>query len=193
MGLHVVGVYGSPRKGGNSDLILDSFLQAAHEQGATVNRIYVRDLDISGCKECGGCDKTGRCVVQDDMQDIYALLDDADVITLSSPIFFYGMSSQLKAMIDRGQALWARKRLRQTGTRSQDTKGRGYLLAVGATRGEKLFVCAQMVARYFFDALSMSYEGGLFFQGIEGKAAVGQHPDALRKAYDLGMNMAGSR
>ncbi len=61
---------------------------------------------------------------------------------------------------------------------------------MGATRGERLFQCPQMVARYFFDALSMSYEGGLFFQGIDGKAAVNQHPNALRKAHDLGMNVA---
>lgn len=191
MGLHVVGVYGSPRKGGNSDLILDSSLQGAQAQGAKVARIYVRDLDISGCRECNGCAETGKCVVQDDMQDIYTILDDADVVILSSPIFFYGLTSQLKALIDRAQAMWARKTLREKDTATQDTKGRGYLLAVGATRGEKLFVCAQMVARYFFDALCMTYEGGLFFQGIEGKAAVKQHPEALRKAYDLGMKMAG--
>jgi multimeric flavodoxin WrbA len=191
MGLRVVGIYGSPRKGGNSDLLLDSFIQGAQDQGAEVRRVYVRDLDISGCRECNGCEKTGTCVVQDDMQDIYALLDEADVITLSSPIFFYGLSSQLKAMIDRAQAMWARKRLEEKTAKTQETKGRGCLLAVGATRGEKLFLCAQMIARYFFDALSMSYEGGLFFEGIEGKAAVKQHPDALRKAYDLGITVAG--
>ncbi|MFW6147972.1 MAG: flavodoxin family protein [Thermodesulfobacteriota bacterium] len=189
MAIQVVGVYGSPRKGGNSDLLLDSTLRGAREQGAKVNRISVRDLEISGCRECNGCEKTGKCVVQDDMQHIYALLDAADVIVLSSPIFFYGLSSQLKAMIDRGQALWARKRLEG---RAANTKGRGYLLAVGATKGEKLFLCAQMVARYFFDACSMTYEGGLFFEGIEGKAEIKQHPDALSQAYDLGMKLGSS-
>jgi multimeric flavodoxin WrbA len=189
MAVHVVGVYGSPRKGGNRDLILDSALRGAQEQGARITRIYVRDLEISGCRECNGCKKTGRCVVQDDMQDIYPLLDDADAMVLSSPIFFYGLSSQLKAMIDRGQAMWARKKLEG---RDENTKGRGYLLAVGATKGDKLFLCAQMVARYFFDALSMTYKGGLFFQEIEGKAAVKQHPDALSKAYELGMKLGSS-
>jgi multimeric flavodoxin WrbA len=191
MGLLVLGVYGSPRKGGNSDLILDSAIEGAQEQGAKVKRIYVRDLHISGCVECGGCEKTGQCVIKDDMQDIYALLDNADSIILSSPIFFYGLSSQLKAFIDRGQAMWARKRLQGSGIGSQENRGRGYLLAVGATRGERLFQCPQMVARYFFDALSMSYEGGLFFQEIDAKAAVKQHPNALRKAHDLGMKVAG--
>jgi multimeric flavodoxin WrbA len=190
MAMKVVGIYGSPRKGGNSDLILDSALEGAQQQGADIKRIYVRKLHISGCVECGGCESTGKCVIQDDMQDVYPLLSDADIIILSSPIFFYGLSSQLKALIDRAQALWSRKRLQESGIGRQKTRGRGYLLAVGATRGEKLFQGAQMVARYFFDALSASYEGGLFFQGLEGKGAVSQHPNALRKAYDLGLNVA---
>lgn len=190
MAVKVVGIYGSPRKGGNSDLILDSALKGAQQQGTDIKRIYVRDLHMSGCVECGGCEKTGKCVIQDDMQDIYPLLDDADTIILSSPIFFYGLSSQLKALIDRAQAIWSRKRLQESGTGRQETRGRGYLIAVGATRGEKLFQGAQMVARYFFDALSMSYGGDLFFQGLEDKGAARQHPNALSKAYDLGMNVA---
>ena len=145
---------------------------------------------MSGCVECGGCEKTGKCVLQDDMQDVYPLLDDADIIILSSPIFFYGLSSQLKALVDRAQAIWSRKRLQEDGIGRQETRGRGYLLAVGATRGEKLFQGAQMVAKYFFDALSMSYGGDLFLQGLEEKGAAMQHPNALSKAYDLGMNMA---
>jgi NAD(P)H-dependent FMN reductase len=189
--VRVIGIYGSPRKGGNSDLILDSALGGAQERGADVKRIYVRDLHMSGCKECGGCEKTGHCVVKDDMQDVYVLLDDADIIILSSPIFFYGLSSQLKALIDRAQAMWSRKRLRERGTGIQEIRGRGYLLAVGATKGERLFQGAQMVVRYFFDALSMSYEGGLFFQALDGKGAVRQHPTALREAHDLGMKAAG--
>jgi len=192
MAVNVVGVYGSPRRGGNSDLILDTSLQGARQQGARVNRIYVRDLEISGCRECNGCEKTGKCVVQDDMQQIYTLLNDADVIVLSSPIFFYGLTSQLKAMIDRGQAMWARKRLEGKETSMPNTKGRGYVIAVGATKGEKLFLCVEMIARYFFDAFSMNYEEGLFFQGIEGKAAVRQHPDALSRAYEFGMKLGGS-
>jgi multimeric flavodoxin WrbA len=188
--VRVLGIYGSPRKGGNSDLILDSVLGGSQERGAEVKRIYVRDLHISGCVECGGCEKSGHCVVKDDMQEVYALLDDADIIILSSPIFFYGLSSQLKALIDRTQAIWSRKRLRGLDSGIQEIRGRGYLLAVGATKGERLFQGAKMVARYFFDALSMSYEGGLFFQGLEGKGAVRQHPNALREAHDLGMKAA---
>ena len=183
----MIGIYGSPRKKGNSDLLLDSALRGAQEQGADVERVYVRDLEISGCRGCDGCEKTGECVVQDDMLDIYPLLDDAGVIILSSPIFFYGLTSQIKALIDRGQAMWWKKKLSKEGKdRKNNYGGRGYLIAAGATRGENLFEGVQLTARYFFDALGMSYEGGLFFRAMESMGAAKEHPEILHKAYDFG-------
>ncbi len=185
--MKVIGIYGSPRKGGNSDLLLDSVLRGAKDQGADVKRLHVRDLRISGCRGCDGCKETGNCVVEDDMQDIYHLLDDAGVIILSSPIFFYGMTSQIKALIDRGQAMWWKKRLSKGNKdKKNNYQGRGYLIAIGATRGENLFEGAQLTARYFFDALDMRYKGGLFFRGIDSKEAIKEHPEALLKAYDFG-------
>jgi multimeric flavodoxin WrbA len=187
MKVKVVGIYGSPRKEGNSDLLLDSALRGAHEKGIEVERIYVRDLEISGCIECGACEKSGTCAIEDDMQDVYHLLDSADVIILCSPIFFYGLTSQVKALIDRGQAMWSRKKLSNGKSGEKNgSRGRGYLIAVGATRGRNLFKGAQMIARYFFDALNIEYSGGLFFPRIESKGAVEEHPEALQNAYDLG-------
>lgn len=185
----VVGIYGSPRKGGNTDLLLDSALKGCQEQGDDVKKVYVRDLHIAGCSGCDGCAKTGICVIQDDMQDIYTLMDDADVIILSSPIFFYGVTSQIKALIDRGQAMWWRTRGGKDSKNNKDTaRGRGYLIAVGATRGKNLFECAKLTARYFFDALGMSFEGGCFFRGIESIGAVKEYPQTLQQAHDLCKN-----
>jgi len=182
----VVGIYGSPRKGGNTDLLLDSALKGCQEQGDNIKKVYVRDLDIAGCSGCDGCAKTGICVIKDDMQDIHILIDDADVIVLSSPIFFYGVTSQVKALIDRGQAMWWRRRVgKENKTKIDTTRGRGFLIAVGATRGKNLFECAKLTARYFFDALGMSFEGGCFFRGIESIGAVKEHPEALQQAHDL--------
>jgi len=187
MKVKVVGIYGSPRKECNSDLLLDSALRGAQEKAIEVERIYVRDLEISGCIECGVCEKSGTCAIEDDMQDVYHLLDSADVIILCSPIFFYGLTSQGKALIDRGQAMWSRKKLSNGKSGEKNASwGRGYLIAVGATRGRNLFKGAQMIARYFFDALNIEYSGGLFFPGIESRGAVEEHPEALQNAYDLG-------
>jgi len=73
--MKVLGIYGSPRKGGNTDQLLDKVLEGARSAGAEVKRVYTRELNLCGCIECGGCDKTGECVVQDDMQKVYPLLD----------------------------------------------------------------------------------------------------------------------
>lgn len=187
-GMNVLGIYGSPRKGGNTDQLLDKVLEGARTAGAEVSTVSVRDLKMSGCIECGGCDKTGKCVVEDDMQGVYPLLQKADIIFLASPIFFYNLTSQVKALIDRAQAMWAKQQLEQTADERKIYKrGRGYLITVGATRGKNLFEGAQMVARYFFDALNMSYEGGIFFRSLEKKTAVKENPETLQEAFNLGI------
>jgi multimeric flavodoxin WrbA len=185
--MKVVGIYGSPRKGGNSDQLLDKALEGAASAGAEVHKVFVRDLKMSGCIECGGCDKTGKCVVNDDMQTVYPLLQDADVVILASPIFFYSVTAQVKALIDRAQALWSRKMLTKPAEERDLPSGRrGYLIAVGATRGKNLFEGAQLTARYFFDALDMAYHGGVFFRRLEKKTAVQENPEALQEAFNLG-------
>lgn len=186
--MKVLGIYGSPRKGGNTDQLLDRALEGALSAGVEVKRLYVRDLKMCGCIECGGCDKTGKCVVEDDMQSVYPLLEEADVIFLASPIFFYSLTAQVKALIDRGQALWAKQRLEQTPEEMKLYKGgRGYLITVGATRGKNLFEGSQLVARYFFDALNMRYDGGIFFRRLEEKTAVRDNPETLQEAFNLGI------
>jgi multimeric flavodoxin WrbA len=185
--MKVLGIYGSPRKGGNSDQLLDKALEGARSAGAETSSVYTRDLKMCGCLECGGCDKTGKCVVEDDMQSVYPLLKDSDIIFLASPIFFYGLTSQVKALIDRCQAMWSARMLAKNAEeRKQYSSGRGYLIAVGATRGKNLFEGAQLTAKYLFDALDMSYDGGIFFRRLEKKEAVRTHPETLQEAFNLG-------
>ena len=184
-----LGIYGSPRKGGNTDQLLDKILEGAESCGAEIHKIYARDLSVSGCLECGGCDKTGKCVVKDDMDTVYPLLENADVIFLASPIFFYGVTAQVKAIMDRAQAMWSKRMLEKTPEqRKSYDSGSGYLIAVGATRGKNLFECAQLGGRYFFDALDMTYEGGLLYREIEKKSDIGERPETLKEAYELGRN-----
>jgi len=185
--MKVLGIYGSPRKGGNSDQLLDEALRGAREAGAEVLSVRCADLRMSGCLECGGCDNTGQCVVQDDMQTVYPQLEEADAIILASPMFFYNVSSQAKALIDRSQAMWNRRMLRKTKEQRRIyDSGNGYLLAVGATKGKNLFDGAELVAKYFFDALDMSYEGGVFIRSVEGKGDIAKQSDALQQAFELG-------
>ncbi|MFH1480734.1 MAG: flavodoxin family protein [Pseudomonadota bacterium] len=186
--MKVLGIYGSPRKKGNTDQLLDRVLEGAQTAGSEIQRVYARDLKMSGCIECGGCDKTGKCVVEDDMQSVYPLLEEANIIFLASPIFFYGVTAQVKGIIDRTQASWAKRMLqKKPEERKSFDSGQGYLIAVGATRGQNLFEGAILTARYFYDALYMTYEGGIFFRSLEKRSAVRKQPETLQEAFNLGL------
>jgi multimeric flavodoxin WrbA len=185
--MKVLGIYGSPRKGGNTDLLLDEVLRGAKSAGAEVSTIRCCELNMAGCVECGGCNDTGECVVDDDMQLVYPRLSESQIIFIASPMFFYGITSQAKAVIDRCQAMWCRRMLNKTPKeRRTYDKGQGYLIAVGATKGANLFEGAQLVAKYFFDALDMSYDGGIFVKSVDDKGEIVKHPDALKDAFELG-------
>jgi multimeric flavodoxin WrbA len=183
----VLGIYGSPRKGGNTDLLLDRILEGARQAGAEVESIYVRKLKINGCLECGSCDDTGECAIRDDMDTVYPLLQEADVIFLASPNFFYNVTAQVKLLIDRSQAMWSKRLLEKTPEqrRSYDS-GKGYLICIGATKGKNLFVGVELTVKYFFDALDMTYEGGLLIGRVEEKGAILNHPDSMDRGFDLG-------
>ncbi|MFA4028562.1 MAG: hypothetical protein GDYSWBUE_000524 [Candidatus Fervidibacterota bacterium] len=179
----MLGIFGSPRKGGNSDLLLDALLNEAEMLGASVERIYVRELKVSPCIECGSCETTGRCVIEDEMQLIYEKLDSADAIVIATPIFFYHVPAQLKCAIDRAQALWARKHKLKVA--DDAPKRKGYLIAVGATSGRRLFDGVRLTVKYFFEAIGAEYAGELLVRGVEGKGDVLNHPNALREAKKL--------
>lgn len=109
--MKVLGIFGSPRRGGNTDILLEEALKGVEKERGEVERLHLTDFTITPCKECHGCDETGQCVIRDDMQKIYPKLLEADVIILASPIFFYGITAWAKALVDRCQAFWARKYL----------------------------------------------------------------------------------
>jgi multimeric flavodoxin WrbA len=188
--MRVLGLFGSPRRGGNTELLLEEALKGAESEGAEVERIYLPDYAITPCKECHGCDQTGHCVILDDMQKIYPKLLEADIIILASPIFFYGVTAWAKALIDRSQALWARKYLLKDPSLGKEGKKRkGFLVSVGATKGQKVFEGAVLTAKYFFDVLNAEYVGELLFKGVEAKGDILKHPGALHQAFEAGRRL----
>lgn len=186
----VLGIYGSPRRGGNSDLLLERCLEGAKSAGLEIRTLRASELKISGCQACGWCEKTGECRLDDDMQKVYPLFDRAGRIVLASPIFFYSFPAQLKALIDRAQSRWSRRLLKEKFPQTNGPERRGFLIAVGATRGKNLFEGVELTARYFYEALGVKYSGGLFFRRLDQKAAVLEHPVYLEQAYRLGEQIA---
>lgn len=184
----VLGLQGSPRKNSNTRFLLQTFMDEAQNRGATTRIIDVGKKHIIPCKEYIVCEKRGFCPIDDDMKhEIYSLLREADVVVAASPIFFYNVTAQLKALIDRSQTLWARKyRLRLN-----DPLGayrRGFLLAVGATKGANLFEGVNLTIKYFFDAIGASFEGSLGYRKIEHPGDMEKHPtvhEDIKQSVDM--------
>lgn len=96
---------GSPRKNGNSDMLCDEFMRGAQDAGHEVEKIRVAEKHIEYCRGCYAC-KNGSCAIDDDMGEVLQKMIDADVIVLASPVYFYSIDAQLKAVIDRTVARW---------------------------------------------------------------------------------------
>jgi multimeric flavodoxin WrbA len=186
--LRILGIMGSPRLGGNTDLLLDAALSGAHSQGAEVEKIVVDRLNISPCREHYGCLEDGNCVIRDDMDALYPKLLDADGIVVASPMFFYGITAQLKALIDRCQALWARKHVLKQSWPGAGRKGA--FIGVGATKGETLFDGSKATVKYFFKTIGVEYAGELLIRGVDQKGDIHKHPSALKDAFELGQRLA---
>ncbi|MFP4444836.1 MAG: NAD(P)H-dependent oxidoreductase, partial [Desulfosudaceae bacterium] len=163
-----LGLLGSPRKNGNTHYLLSTFLNALGKKGAAVQIMHVPDKQIHPCQGCTFCEKKGYCTQQDDdmSREIYPLLRRAEIIVAASPIYFYNVTSQLKALIDRSQALWSRRYKLGLSDPQAATRA-GIMLAVGATKGKNLFSGTHLTARYFFDAVSANFTGELGYRRVE--------------------------
>jgi multimeric flavodoxin WrbA len=187
--MQVLGIYGSPRKGGNTELLLQELLRGCKDAGAETEEVFLRELKISPCLEIYACKKDGQCPIPDDMQSLYPKLVEVDSLALASPIFFYAVSAHAKAFIDRCQALWARKYLLKQPISPGKPLRRGVFLSVGGSKGSKVFDGPLMTAKYFFDALDMTFYRSLLFQRIDAKGDIIKHPTAMAEAYALGREL----
>lgn len=186
---YVLAIMGSPRREGNTELLLRAFLEGARRDGLEVRELFVAEEEIGPCRGCRFCEREGFCKISDGMDEVYRLLRKADLLVLATPIFFYGPPAQTKALIDRAQALWARRYKR--GLKDPKSRWRkGVLLSVGATKGKNLFSGLELTARYFFDAVGASFGGTLGFRGVEEPGDIAAHPTALAEARALGRELS---
>jgi len=188
--MRILGIYGSPRKDGNTSLLLKELLKGAKEKGAKTTEIFVCDLHILPCIEDYSCAQTGKCCLQDDMQGIYTQLTEHDSIIVAAPIFFYSVNAQTKTLIDRSQAFWARKYILKRPIGDRGIKRKGVFISVGATRGSKLFDGTLLTMKYFFDVLDAEFFKSLLYKSIDAKGDILNHPTALKESYELGQLLA---
>ncbi|HOJ10101.1 MAG TPA: flavodoxin family protein [Clostridiales bacterium] len=181
----IVAVYGSPRTDGNTDILMDTFLDAVQTQEKVV-KFKLRDMLLKPCTGCCKCYKTGICVFNDDIWSIYEHIEKADGLILSSPIYFASVTAQLKTFIDRGQAFWVRKFILKQQQKAPGKKG--FYISAGAMTVDKYFINSRLVIRSFMVSLDIKCAGELFFPGIDKKGEIRNQPEALNSAYKAGLD-----
>lgn len=179
MGKKVLILSGSPRQGGNSDLLCDEFLRGAQEAGHAVEKIRVASKNIAPCSACYYCrSHAGECVHKDDMAELLQKIIDADVLVLASPVYFYSICAQLKAVIDRTVARWT----------EVENKEFYYI----ATMAEGTPAAAKRTIdcfRGYADCVAGAVEKGVLIgSGVYERGAI-KGTKFMQQAYDMGKNV----
>lgn len=184
--MKVIALIGSPRKGGNTELLLSEAIKGIEDSGFSVEVFSLNSMNILPCQGCSGCDETGICIYDDDMTKIYEAIREADRVILASPIFFFALSAQTKIMIDRCQSFWCEKYLLKKPVPAGKEGRKGLLLMVGGMKNEKEFQCSELTAKAFFRTISVSEHTTISISGVDNKGAILSHPTAMTDAYEAG-------
>lgn len=169
---------GSPRKGGNSDVLCDEFMRGAQDAGNEVEKIFIADKNISFCRACYACKKRGGgCVIDDDMPAIIKKMQDADVIVMSSPVYFYSIDAQMKAVIDRCFSRWI----------NIPNKDFYFIMTSGSTK-ETAMVTTLACFRGYISCLENASEKGVIYgKGLHDAGDV-RGTDYMAQAFEMGRN-----
>lgn len=183
--------FGSPRIEGNTDILLREALKPIQQAGHEIIEFKLNYLNIKPCQDCGGCTRTGVCVIDDAMAEIYEAIRTSDRFIVASPIFFYTVSAQTKAMIDRCQAFWCEKYLLKKDILAGPHGRKGLLLVAAGMKKGDAAKCAETVARIFFRTISVPTHEMVAALGADAKGDVLQHPTALQDAFEAGKRLMG--
>ena len=174
MSKQILVLAGSPRKGGNSDKLCDQFIKGSIESGNTAEKIYVHKQEIKSCMGCHYCMDRSTCVQKDDMESILDKMINADVIVLSTPVYFYSMDGQMKTLIDR------------TFPRYTEIKNKDFYFIATAADGKDYMERTIDGLRGFTDCLPDAKVKGIVYGYGVGKIGDIEGTKAMDEAYVLG-------
>ena len=176
MSKNVLIISGSPRMGGNSDLLCDEFMKGAIDGGNEAEKIFLRDKKVAPCNACYYCAQSGgQCAIKDDMAEILDKMQAADVIVMSSPVYFYSIDAQMKAVIDRCVARW---------TNIPDKEF--YYIMTAAENSSTVMDCTLECFRGFAVCLDNAVEKGVIYgKGVYEKGEIVNTP-VMKEAYEMG-------
>lgn len=186
--MKILGINGSPRIGGNTDLLLDNVLEGAESMGADTEKIILDKLSFAPCRECKKMSNNGLCLVKDDMWAVYKKIKEADAVVFVSPVFFGSLSAQAKMMIDRFQCAWRAKYVLKKYNGYK--KIPGAFISVEGSNRKDFFENAKAITKNFFAVINAIYKYELFCPGVEDKKDILKHIGYLRKAFDIGVKLA---
>ena len=186
--MKVIAINGSPRKGGNTETVLDAFIEGAQEAGADVEKIRLVEIDHKNCRGCNACHKTGICIIKDELTPVFDKLLTADILVLASPIYSMTVTAEMKSFIDRGQFLWAQKFFTKTLSFSEEhlAKHTGVFFATSGQSMRSIFDSAFPVVRVFFNDAGFSYTENVLFPGMDKHGGVKGWPESLVEARERG-------
>ncbi|EOD01341.1 flavodoxin family protein [Caldisalinibacter kiritimatiensis] len=184
----ILAIMGSPRKNKNTDILLQKVIEGIKIKDVEVNKIDLKDLKFSPCTACGYCEKTGKCIIQDDMQLLYEEFDKSDGIIVASPLYFNTVSSLVKMMIDRCQMFWASKYILNNPSIDVAKERIGMFICTGgAPYSQNQFDACLPVIDLFFKAINTKYCYNLLVANTD-KVPVWERIDKLNEGYIMGEN-----
>lgn len=191
MQVNVLGISGSPHRHGNTETLLDSFLEGARETGASVEKVVLKTLQYSPCRGCNACHKNGECIVNDDAVILYEKILASDCLVVASPIYTMGITAELKGFIDRQQYLWARKFILKTLYFSDDhiKRHKGIFISTAGLGWENVFDGAFPVITALFNTTGFEYFDNVIANDMDRYSGIINHPAALKEAFEKGQNV----
>jgi len=175
--MKILALIGSPRKGGNTDILVDQILQGGKTKGHTSEKLYLYDYEISPCIDCRNCKKGDFvCTVNDGMQEIYPKMQAAELIIFGTPLYWFGPSGQMKLLMDRMRPFAANGRL----------KGKKSVIVVPSQLEIKVSNLLVEMFRLTFDLLGTKFVDKILAQAYD-KGEIGKNQKALKQAYELGI------
>jgi multimeric flavodoxin WrbA len=193
MEIKVLGISGSPHRHGNTETLLDSFLDGAKAAGASVEKVVLKDLDYTPCQGCNACHKTGDCILQDDAITLFDKIQKADSVAVASPIYSMGITAELKGLIDRGQYLWARKFILKTlfFPNEHIIQHKGVFISTAGLSWDNVFDAAFPAITAFFNGVGFEYYDNIIANNMDEFKGIKNHPTALRDAFEKGQKVVG--
>lgn len=188
MTVTVLGISGSPHRHGNTETLLDSFLDGARNAGAEVDKIILRSMNYTPCRGCNACHKTGECIVQDDAEVIIERVMSCDCLAVASPIYSMGITAELKGLIDRAQYIWAQKFILKTRFYQDDLiqHHKGIFISTAGLPWEHVFDAAFPAITAFFNTLGIEYYDNIIANDMDTYKGIRGHPTALTEAFGKG-------